>query len=204
MKTVIFGGTFNPFHSGHLNLMENVISEVKPDRFIVMPAHVPPHKQEDELMSDADRLEMCKLAVRDYPGVEVSDYEISAGGKSYTVKTLEYFHRLRPHDELYFAMGSDMFITFLDWYRADRIIELAAIICGFRDNKDLAAAERVKAELKARGGRCIFIHHEPYVCSSTDIREKIESKEPIDSFVPAAVAEYIEKRGLYRDRFKNS
>ena len=198
-KTVIFGGTFNPFHLGHLKLTEEVIKLIGPNRFILMPTHIPPHKIARELMSDEDRLEMCRLAVKDLPEVEVSDYEIKAGGKSYTVRTLEHFHRLFPDEELYFAMGSDMLATFLSWYMPERIIQLGTLVCNCRDEADRAVCEEVRAKIEALGGRCVLTDCEPLVCSSTDIRDRIDRGEPIDDLVPKAVAEYIERKGLYRD-----
>lgn len=198
-KTVIFGGTFNPFHLGHLKLMKEVIKTVRPDRFILVPTHVPPHKSADELISDEDRLEMCRLAAEEIKGAEVSDYEIRAGGKSYTVNTLEYFHRQAPEDKLYFAMGSDMLITFLSWYRPDRIMELATLVCNCRDTADYRACLEAQEKISSLGGSCILTECEPLVCSSTDIRQRLEKGLDIDSLVPKKVAEYIEKRGLYRD-----
>ena len=199
MKTVIFGGTFNPFHLGHLKLVREVEKTVSPDRFILMPAHLPPHKLAEDLVSDADRLEMCRLAAMEVEGVEVSDYEINAGGKSYTVFTLEHFHELYPDDELYFAMGSDMLISFLNWYRTDRIMELATLVCNCRDENDREAITTAKAEIESRGGRCVLTECDALVCSSTDVRTRIESGLPIDDLVPKSIAEYIDKRGLYRD-----
>ena len=199
MKTVIFGGTFNPFHLGHLKLIKEVKKTVEPDRFILMPAHVPPHKTMEALVDDADRFEMCKLAAKDIDGVEVSDYEIKAGGKSYTVLTLEHMHELYPDDELYFAMGSDMLISFLNWYNPDRIMELATLVCNCRNENDRAAIQSAKSEIESRGGRCILTECKALVCSSTDVRKRIESGLPIDDLVPKSIAEYIEKRRLYRD-----
>lgn len=199
MKTVIFGGTFNPFHLGHLKLVREVKKTVLPDRFILMPAHLPPHKLAEDLVSDADRLEMCRLAAMEVDGVEVSDYEINTGGKSYTVLTLEHFHGLYPDDELYFAMGSDMLISFLNWYRTDRIMELATLVCNCRDENDREAIATAKAEIESRGGRCVLTECDALVCSSTDVRTRIENGLPIDDLVPKSIAEYIDKRGLYRD-----
>lgn len=199
MKTVIFGGTFNPFHFGHLKLIKEVKNAVRPDRFILMPAHVPPHKVAEDLVDDADRLEMCRLAAKEIDGVEVSDYEINAGGKSYTVLTLEHLHEQYPDDELYFAMGSDMLISFLNWYKPDRIMELATLVCNCRDENDQAAIQSAKFEIESRGRRCILTQCEPLVCSSTDVRSRISMGLPIDDLVPKPIAEYIEKRGLYRD-----
>lgn len=199
MKTVIFGGTFNPFHLGHLKLMNEVQKAVAPDRFILMPVHIPPHKVASELADDMTRLEMCRLATKGLDGVEVSDYEIKSGGKSYTYLTLEYMHRQYPDDELYFAMGSDMLISFLEWNKSDRIMELATLVCNCRDEKDRAAVEAARSQIENRGGRCIITECEALVCSSTDIRNRIEAGLPIADLVPGSIADYIEKRGLYRD-----
>ena len=199
MKTVIFGGSFNPFHFGHLKLIKEVQKTVKPDRFILMPTHVAPHKVHDDLVDDADRLEMCRLAAQDADGLEVSDYEINAGGKSYTVLTLEHFRKLYPNDELYFAMGSDMLISFLNWYMPERIMELATLVCNCRDENDRAAIQSARSEIESRGGRCVITQCEALVCSSTDVRSRIGAGLPIDDLVPESVAKYIEKRGLYRD-----
>ncbi len=197
-KTVVFGGTFNPFHFGHLKLINEVISTVRPDRFILMPAHLPPHKIEEELLNDSDRLEILRLAASELSGVEVSDYEIKTGGKSYTVNTLEYLHRLYPDEQLYFAMGSDMLISFLNWYRAERILELAVLVCNCRDESEMAAAKSAGERIAEKGGRCVFTECEPLVCSSTTVRERIKAGLPITDLVPKPVADYIERNGLYR------
>lgn len=197
-KTVVFGGTFNPFHFGHLKLMEETAKAVSPDRFILMPTHISPNKGEDKLVSDGDRLAMCRLAAGCMAGVEVSDYEINAGGRSYTVLTLEHLHEIYPNDELYFAMGSDMLISFLHWWRSERIMELAALVCCCRNENERQAAALAKAEIESRGGRCVLISCEPLVCSSTEIRRAVAENKPIDGLVPKAVAEYIERKGLYR------
>lgn len=198
-KTVVFGGTFNPFHFGHLKLMREVISAVSPDRFILMPTHIPPHKVEEEIVDDFDRLEMCRLVAKEFSIVEVSDYEMIAGGKSYTVRTLEHLHELYPDEELHFAMGSDMLKSFLNWYMPERIMELATLVCNCRDDADRKSIASAKASIEARGGRCILTECKPLVCSSTEVRERIKRCETIDDLVPAAVAEYIERKGLYRD-----
>lgn len=200
MKTVIFGGTFNPFHNGHAQLIREVIKTVSPDRFILMPAHIPPHKAHEKLLDDADRLNMCRLAAKEIGlGTEVSDYEIRQGGKSYTVYTLEHIKELYPEDELYFAMGSDMLKSFLGWYRPERIMELATIVCNCRNEHDRRGIAEAKSRIESAGGRCILTSCPALVCSSSDIRRKIELNEPIDDSVPKSVAEYIKERGLYRD-----
>lgn len=198
-KTVIFGGTFNPPHLGHLKLIQEVISAVRPDRFMIVPSHASPHKTAVNLMSDEDRLEMCRLAAENCPGTEVSDFEIKSGGTSYTVYTVEHFHSLMPKSRLYLAMGSDMLRVFTDWYMPERILELAALVCNCRDEADRAECEADKKKIEAMGGECILTKCEPLVCSSTVVRERLLRGEDITDLVPKNVAEYIIRKGLYRD-----
>ena len=88
MRIGVFGGTFNPVHEGHLRLMRRCREELGLEKVLMIPTALPPHKQTELAPSAAARLEMCRLAVRDLPFVEVSAMEIDRGGKSYTVDTI--------------------------------------------------------------------------------------------------------------------
>lgn len=199
MKITVFGGTFNPIHNGHLNIVDAVLSRLCPDKLIIMPTGTPPHKQAQRLVSDGDRLTMLKLAVSDRENVEVSDYEIKKEGKSYTVLTLEHLKELYPDDELYFVMGSDMLSSFLNWYRPERIMELATLVCISRSEdekqKDKQSAERIASV----GGKCILIECEAVEVSSTEVRNLISTDSDISKLVPKSVEEYIIERGLYKN-----
>lgn len=197
MKTVIFGGTFNPIHIGHISDIKTALKKLKPDRLIVMPTHIPPHKLPTELASDGDRLEMCRLAVKDIKGCEVSDYEITQGGKSYTVHTMEYFHEINPADELYFLMGSDMLMTFLDWYMPERILELATLVCISRSAMDEGNIRKSAERIRSIGGRVVILDCDPIEISSTDIRSAIAAYGSADGLVPKAAEKYILKKNLY-------
>lgn len=198
MKIVIFGGTFNPIHNGHVRVVSYIHDKLKPDRLILMPDHIPPHKPADSLLPDIHRLNMCRLAVSEIPGVEVSDYEMGIEGKSYTVNTLEHFKSLYPSDELYFVVGSDMLKSFPRWYRSDRISELATLLCFSRtgdDGEELEkSAQRVKDEL---GTRCILLGCEPAQVSSTAVRAMLYAKSNSGGMIPVKVEEYIHKNNLY-------
>ena len=97
MKIGLFGGTFNPVHSGHVNLVKNFKEKLNLDKVLVIPTATPPHKEAKELASSEDRIEMCKLAFGDL--AEVSDVEIRRGGKSYTVETLEELKKIYKNDD---------------------------------------------------------------------------------------------------------
>lgn len=197
MKTVIFGGTFNPIHIGHISDIKAAQKKLKPDRLIIMPTHIPPHKEANGLVSDGDRLEMCRLAVKDIKDCIVSDYEQVQGGKSYTVSTLEHFHDIYPQDELYFLMGSDMLITFLSWYKPERILELASLVCISRSEKDEDKIEISAEKIRRLGGKVIILDCNPIEISSTDIRSSLAAYGSSDGLVPKTVEKYILKNKLY-------
>ena len=91
MKIGIFGGSFNPFHTGHRRALESFIKECRIDRVFVITTSVPPHKIAEKTVSDGVRLEIAKLSTSDLKNVEVSDFEIHRGVKRYTYITIEAF-----------------------------------------------------------------------------------------------------------------
>ena len=204
MRIVIFGGTFNPIHNGHMKVIKSAVKLLSPDRFILMPAHIPPHKSAKDLVSDVHRINMCREAVKDIAGVEVSDYEMQLGGKSYTVNTLEHFRTEHPDDELCFLMGSDMLKSFSGWFHADRIMELASLAVFARNPEDAKTIDRDADEIvRKRGGKCVVLDCTPSVVSSTDIRARLMAYSNADGFIPKCVGDYIRKNNLYKfDRSK--
>ena len=106
MRLLLYGGTFDPPHNGHLNNLRAAAARVRPDRVVVMPAGVPPHKQASATPA-ALRLEMCRcFAVLEQDGarqLEVSRWEMdqaAQGRRNYTVLTLEMLARRWPEAQL--------------------------------------------------------------------------------------------------------
>lgn len=190
MKTGLFGGTFNPVHTGHVNLVKNFKDELKLDRVLVIPTAVPPHKQAESLVSGEDRMEMCRLA---FDGIaEVSDVEIARGGRSYTVETLEELKKIYKDDDFYFLVGSDMLLSFRRWYRWEDILSMCTLCATDRD------AEKTCTDAdKDLFDRIIFCDFPKTVVSSSMVREKLFSGESVLEFVPREVEKYIREKGLY-------
>ena len=145
MRIGIYGGTFAPPHIGHVSAAQAFMTQMKLDILYVIPAGIPPHK---EIAADDDpkhRLRMCELAFAGVEGVIVSDCELRRQGKSYTVDTLRELHEQYPDDELWFFMGTDMFLTFHKWYRPEEIARYAGL-CAFgrseSDSEELFAVQR--------------------------------------------------------------
>ena len=103
-RIVIFGGTFNPIHNGHLHIVRQFEKLLEARHVVLVPTFVPPHKRAPDLAPAQDRLAMCRLACADTP-YEVNDLEIRRGGPSYTADTLAAFRRQYPEAELCFITG---------------------------------------------------------------------------------------------------
>ena len=195
MKTGVFGGTFNPPHSGHVNAANACVRELALDRLIIVPTSLPPHKELPEFSASAEqRLFMAGLMSKLVPGSEVSDIEILRGGRSYTFETLEIISAEDPGDELYFIVGTDMLETLPEWRRPERICELASIAAVARENDDRERIERAAERLRKDFGAKVFIiNAEPVVTSSTEARGgSLEN-------VPRSIREYIKNECLYVD-----
>lgn len=199
MRIGILGGTFNPVHNGHLHMAFVALEELDLDRILLMPNHVPPHK--DAQGRDVDAvLDMLHLAFQGEPAVEISTYELEKGGTSYTVRTLEHFHGAYPEDELYFVIGEDSFLQFPSWRNPERILELATLVVFQRKSREEHRRREVEAFMDARKGRVRFIDSLHLEIASSDIRRRVMEGRRIQYLVPDKVAAYIEEKGLYREK----
>ena len=194
----IFGGSFNPIHNGHIELIRGIVSELALDKLFVVPSFLPPHKSVKSPVSPEDRLKMCRLSVSDILAVEVSDIEIKRGGKSYTYETLQELHRLYPDDTLFLIMGADMFLSIETWKKPEVIFNLATI-CGVPRKGISKRQELLDREpfLQSLGAETKVLRMELPEISSTEIREAVKNGNPIDKLVPKRVEEYILEKGLY-------
>lgn len=197
MKLLIFGGSFNPVHNGHLHACRALTELIRPDRTLIVPTCLPVHKTvgKDFLPSE-HRLAMCRLA---FSGMhaQVSDLETAQGKPCYTFDTLSRIREIYPQAELFLACGTDMFLTFDRWYRYRDIYRMATVCAVARDGK-LPEMQAFAAEQSRLGMRCLLSQAEPLAVSSTEIRERIRRGDPVSDLVPPSVEEYIRRNGLYR------
>ena len=149
MKICIFGGTFDPIHTGHLIIAEFVRDALKLDQILFMPTNVPPHKNPTDITDASMRLEMTDLAIKENKHFKVSSYEIDKGGISYTVDTLQY---LRDNfgltkQDTFLLIGADSLLDLESWHRPNRIVNFCRIVvvrrpgCRFDDSINLYAKE---------------------------------------------------------------
>ncbi|WP_337405034.1 nicotinate (nicotinamide) nucleotide adenylyltransferase [Porcipelethomonas sp.] len=195
-KIGLFGGSFNPIHNGHINLAVSVKNELKLDKVIFIPSGTAPHKSSNEYASAEDRLKMCRLALEDYDDFEISDYELCRQGKSYTVYTVRHFKQLYPYDELVLMVGSDMLLTFDQWYEYREILGKVTLAAISRCGTDLNQLYKMSEKLSLFG-KTIVVNASAVTISSTKIRKMIKNNEDISCYLNGKVVKYIMLKNLY-------
>lgn len=201
MKIGVYGGSFNPPHLGHVKAALACREELGLDRVLVIPASVPPHKALASGSASAqERLRLTRLAFSDLPGFEVLDLELRREGKSYTADTLRELKAQYPKDDLFLMMGTDMFLSFQDWYRPAEIAACARLVCFSRydtDEKNRAALEKQALALEqAFGQKPVLLQNDCFDISSTEVR-RLVFFGIAGPYLPEAVLREIEALGLY-------
>ncbi|MCM1329458.1 MAG: nicotinate (nicotinamide) nucleotide adenylyltransferase, partial [Ruminococcus sp.] len=177
MRRAVFGGSFDPVHNGHVNLVRQVRDGAGLDEIIIMPTGISPFKQNMERIpaSGAQRLEMCRLAFEGMAYVTVSDYEVSHPEVSYTVNTVRHIKGLYPNDELFLIIGSDMLTSFHRWKNFQEILSVCGLIAVSRKSGGADVAElETRAEVLRKYGSAEVLPIETFEVSATEIRKKIK------------------------------
>jgi nicotinate-nucleotide adenylyltransferase len=199
VRVGILGGTFNPPHLGHLVCAQEAYLQMSLDRVMLIPARTPPHKPVDDEPGAEHRLELCRSAVGGDDRFSVSDLEMRRKGPSYTVDTLEELNRRAPDSELFLIVGGDVAAGLPLWREPERVLALATLVVAKRRGTARARVDDALDRL-AGGERTVFFRMPRIGISSTMIRRRVRLEQPITYMVPDAVAEYIERHRLYRER----
>jgi nicotinate-nucleotide adenylyltransferase len=191
----VLGGTFDPFHAGHLAAGSVAIDCAQLERVIFVPAAHPPHRA-PAVASAQDRLAMCTLGTSDDARFAVSDVEVKRAGPSYTAETLEELRKLHPDAELFLVLGWDAASLFHTWHRPERVRELASIEIVGRPGSTAPQAADLKAAGLGGDGVTLCVGHTPAV-SASEVRRAVAAGESIAGMVPEAVEQYIKAHHLY-------
>jgi len=168
------------------------------DRVLLVPVNTPPHKESEADPGVEVRVALCELAVAGDARLDVSRVEADVPGRSYTVDTLRGLHARRPEDELTFIVGGDMAHSLPTWREPEALLEFADL--GVAEREELQRGEIAQAMSGLRGApeRVRFFDMPRMDISSSMIRGRVAEGRPIRYFVPDAVAEFVEREGLYR------
>lgn len=210
MKIGICGGTFDPFHRGHLEPVLAIREALEWEAIIYVPARQQPFKLDKEASSGYHRFAMTVLATDDVDGVSVSLFELERTGISYTVDTLEMLRSQWPDATLDWVIGDDNLADLGAWRSLDRIFELANFVVLTRGGGELppvlcdasgAATVPLFADpgQRAPQGAVVFAHNPTVPVSATEIRERVRTGQAIDAFVDPRVSRYIQRNRLYRE-----
>ena len=194
MKLGILGGTFDPVHSGHIQIASAALAELGLDYVMLLPDKDPPHK--NDITPAKQRYRMCRLAAATVPGLYASALELERAGKTYTVDSLSELRTLLPSASLYYIIGTDTLDVLDSWRDFSRIAQMCTFVVCRRAQR--TASEKRMQELSEKyGARFVVLNYIGPDLSSTDIRRCAAQGLPLTGMVPAAVERFIEDKGLY-------
>lgn len=205
MKIGLFGGSFDPFHLGHLHPVRAARRGLGLEQVIYLPTARPPHKDASDRTPQAPavaRYAMVEMAILSDDGFFASPYEQELDGPSYTIETLEHFRRQWPAAELHLIVGADSFVQLPTWRRWRELGQLARLVVLARPGGDLEARRgELEPELAAMldQGRMDLVEDVSMDLSSTEIRRRLAAREPLpNGWLPDLVLDYVQKYDFYR------
>ena len=192
MKIGIFGGSFNPIHSGHAIIAHHIISSGAVDRLWLMVSPVNPLKVGlEQQVADTDRLRMVEMVTRPLENVETSAFEFTMPKPSYTIDTLNALQAKFPDDEFYLVTGADNWVIFDRWRNSKEILAKYHLLVYPRQGYDVVIPEELRDRVTLVDAPIIEL-------SSTAVRERLAQGLSARYYVPDEVLSYIERKGLYR------
>jgi nicotinate-nucleotide adenylyltransferase len=201
MRVGVFGGTFDPVHTGHLILAEQAREQGRLDEVWFVPAPRPPHKDEPALTRFEQRLEMLALALAGNPAFRIDELEKERAGPSYTADTLAELRRRHPGDDFFLLVGSDTLADLPQWHEPLRVLALAGLLVMARPGNAVMSADELRARLGAAADlplRLEVVHTPQIDIASRDLRRRAAEGHSLRYFLPRAVECYIHDKRLYR------
>jgi nicotinate-nucleotide adenylyltransferase len=217
MQIGLMGGTFNPFHRGHLETALELKNICHLDKVIIVPCNTPPHKIEDIIISPIHRFTMAVLGTYQEEDLQVSPLEMELGGISYTYRTIKAMkEQFCSENRLFYLTGVESFEKITTWRKWKLLIESIDFVVHSREGYQLREIFRHMPEELIK--RCVLLKEDnypedysrettrifvvdvrPVAISGSMIREKLRKQEDVDDLLPAPVAAYIKKTGIYNE-----
>ncbi|MGC8553301.1 MAG: nicotinate (nicotinamide) nucleotide adenylyltransferase [Phycisphaerae bacterium] len=198
-KLLLFGGTFDPIHNGHLATAAAACAELAADEVCFMPAATSPFKLGQACASAAHRLAMIELAIAGNPRFTASDLEITYPPPSYTFNTLQRLQVMHGNTNILLLIGADQLPKLHAWLNINELLRLADLAILPRPGYPSAPAAPAQIDPAAWAARPRLWLATPLTpISSTHVRHRVALGLPIGGLVPAAVERYINQHALYR------
>lgn len=198
-KIALFGGTFNPVHNAHIHFCEECDKQMNFDKIMLIPTKKPVHKSSEDLVSDVDRINMLNLSIKNKDKFIISDIEIKSEKRNYTIYTINELKKIYPEGmyDMYFLMGSDMFLMFDKWKNFNDILEKVTIVTGARSQDDYKKLLSHKAKFIQNKDKIIILDIDIIELSSTQVRDNM-CRGIVQTMVCKEVYDYIVDKNLYR------
>ena len=192
----IYGGTFNPPHIGHIRGAKYALEALGLQKILLIPSCVAPHKTLPSNSPTPDqRAQMLRVVAGE--NMEICDVELRRGGTSYTYETVEILAAQYPDKELVLIMGTDMFLSFLNWKEPARILQKASIGVLYRGDKgeleQIAAQKKVLEEMDAK----VYLAENPVTAISSTQLRRMMTFQCAGPFLPEGIEDYIRQNSLY-------
>ncbi len=184
----IYGGTFDPVHHGHLLLARDALEQLRLDAVLFVPCGRSPLKARNPRATAPRRLAMLRLALKGNSHFWLSRCEIDRPGPSYAYDTALEIREAFPRAELFWLIGADQLAALDQWHRPDDLRGMVTFVLLPRG--ETAGPEAPQTVLGLPRPRRVDI-------SATEIRHRVKSRLPIDHLVPALIAAYIKRHGIY-------
>jgi len=201
-KLILFGGTFDPVHTGHITVSRYGMDHIGADKLIMIPAKRSPLKQAQPIASDDDRTKMISLAIQNEEDFELSDFEIKGPCPSYTINTVKHFIEINPTGtEVYWLVGADSISDLRHWYRIEELMNICSLCImsrgGFAE-PELIGLQKIFGDARIAQLKSNIIHTPLVDISSSEIRRRIACDDDVSEMVAPSVGDYIKAKGLYR------
>lgn len=216
-KIGLFGGTFNPIHSGHIKAAGVVQELFALDSVLFIPSFIPPHKESEQIVSPVHRFKMVELALENSAYFVASSLEIEEKGTSYSILTLQKMRKIYPEALFFFILGIDAFLEIDTWKNHELVLEQCKLVVISRNGYRLDDAKNV-LDKKYVSGMCdlsesgkikvtenfdlsyeiFLVPFNALAVASTDIRNRLRKNLSIIQLVSKPVADYIFENNLYQ------
>jgi len=199
-KIAIFGGTFNPPHIGHQQIIKYLINKIQLEKLYIIPS-MP--WQKTNILNSMHRINMCRLCFNNISSnIYIDDFEINKPAPSYTIDTLKYFKNLYPNNELIFIIGFDQLANLNSWKEWQKLFNYANFYIIKRADIDTNINKEIMAFIQQDnflGKKLIVDDWQPFNISSTIIRSLIASKKYnlLNNYLDKNVLKYIIDNSLY-------
>jgi len=194
LRLGIYGGTFDPVHHGHLLLARDAMEQLHLDAVLFVPCGQSPLKTRKPRATAPRRLAMLRLALKGHSRFWLSRCELDRPGPSYSYETALEIQEAFPRGKLFWLIGADQLASLDRWHRPGDLRRLVTFVLLPRGEPAAplshAATGAPRTVLSLPQPRRVDI-------SATEIRHRVKSRLPIDHLVPAPIAAYIKRHGLY-------